>query len=141
MIMASKETFTYPSLARIRRESKRFQSDSRFPQDGVLRVPDGTRVILDFAYRRRANIRRLVIPEGVTEIGVSAFQYCENLETVSLPGTLRIIGWYAFEGCHSLRGIAVPEGVAKIGGSAFQYCKNLETVSLPGTLRKIGWHA
>ena len=84
--MADRDIFSHPSLARIKHESR------RFPQDGVLRIPEGTTVIPDFPYRRRADIHHLVIPEGVTEIGFSAFQYCENLETVSLPGTLRKIG-------------------------------------------------
>ena len=47
-------------------------------------------------------LEAVVVPEGVVEIGISAFRYCENLATVVLPKTLKKIGYNCFTGCSSL---------------------------------------
>ena len=44
----------------------------------------------------RTSITSVVIPEGVTIIGDSAFFVCESLQEVRLPSTLKEIGNYAF---------------------------------------------
>ncbi len=46
---------------------------------------------------------KLVIYDGVTSIGESAFQYCSGLTSVSIPGSVTSIGNYAFSGCGSLK--------------------------------------
>ena len=83
-------------------------------------------------------VHELVIPEGVTSIGNSAFELCQGLTSVSLPSTLTSIGDGAFEYCSSLQSITIPEGVTTIEGGAFFKCSNLETVTLPSTLTSIG---
>ena len=45
------------------------------------------------------NITRVVIPEGVTEIGGGAFADCQYLEYVSFPSTLTTLGGGAFSFC------------------------------------------
>jgi len=58
-------------------------------------------------------LEKVVIPEGITEIGGCAFEYCENLIEVSLP--------YSLE---------------KAGHSLFRYC-NLTEIKIPGNLKEI----
>lgn len=78
------------------------------------------------------------IPEGVTEIGASAFVHCQSLKTVKLPESLRKIGKAAFEECENLKTVVFPEQLREIGESAFMNCQSLKTVKLPKDLRKIG---
>ena len=47
-------------------------------------------------------IKKLVIPEGVTSIGNNAFSGCDSLNTVFLPYSLMSIGEYTFYGCNNL---------------------------------------
>ena len=54
-------------------------------------------------------IRKIVIPEGVTEIGESAFFRCNALEEVCLPSTLKKISAYAFTEIPAQH-IDLPEG-------------------------------
>ncbi len=53
------------------------------------------------------NLRTVVLPLTVTELGAGAFQNCSNLETVTIPG-VSTIGEGAFEGCDNLTSIIIP---------------------------------
>ena len=80
-------------------------------------------------------IEKLVIPEGVTEIGSYAFSG-SSLKEVVLPSTLTKIGDSAFRGTQ-LTSVTIPEGVTEIGSSAF-LGSSLKEVVLPSTLTQIG---
>ena len=80
-------------------------------------------------------LAHVTIPEGVTEIGNSAFNHCP-LEEVNLPGTLKKIGYWAFnEGKY--RRIVVPEGVEVIGERCFR-SDSLRVADFPSTIRCLG---
>ena len=72
-----------------------------------------------------------IIPEGVTEIGIEAFERCSSLKNITLPEGLKKIWDYAFEDCTSLESIIIPESVTEIGIGAFGGCTSLKKVSLP----------
>ena len=74
----------------------------------------------------------VTIPEGVTSIGNSAFEYCSSLTS---------IGSWAFEYCSSLTSISIPEGVTSIGSWAFEYCSSLRGISIPDSVTNIGNYA
>lgn len=70
------------------------------------------------------NAKELVLPceiggIPVTEIGDSAFQDHDTLESVIFPDTLEKIGQYAFAGCINLTDVSIPASVSWIGSSAF----------------------
>lgn len=83
----------------------------------------------------------LVLEEGVTSIGPSAFLGFTALTSITLPGTVKTIGIAAFAGCTGLVQVTIPEGVQTIDFVAFQECCNLTTVSLPVSLTAINGHA
>ena len=84
--------------------------------------------------------RHYVIPDGVAEIGESAFleSRCLFLRSVEIPGSVKKIGRSAFEECCNLTTIKLPEGVETIEPLAFRRCVNLKCVELPNTLKTIG---
>ena len=47
-------------------------------------------------------IKKLVIPEGVTSIGNNAFSGCDSLNSVLLPYSLTNIGEFTFYGCNNV---------------------------------------
>lgn len=85
----------------------------------------------------------LVIPEGVTEIGESAFYENETLTEVSLPSTLKSIDDWAFYGNTALFSVefAQPSELAEIGKYAFYECVALESIDLPMSVTNIGEEA
>lgn len=51
------------------------------------------------------------------------------------------VGISAFEGCKALVSVTIPEGVTSIDYCAFSYCENLKSITIPGTVTKIGVYA
>ena len=76
-------------------------------------------------------IEKLIIEDGVTNIGKNAFLECNNLNSIEMAGSIKDIEEDAFYGCSSLESIEIPEGVTKIGDSAFQECSSLMNIKIP----------
>lgn len=74
---------------------------------------------------------------SVTEIGVSAFENCVNLDNVVLPEGLTVLSDRAFAGCTSLTAIAIPELITTVPDSAFNGCTALATVTFHDSLERI----
>lgn len=55
------------------------------------------------AFADCTSLKKVVIPEGIEEIGANAFDNCTALETISLPNSLSKIGTDAFNECSSLK--------------------------------------
>lgn len=101
---------------------------------GEVVLPDGVRYISRAFYRQYGRsevpIQSVVLPEGVTEIGESAFLSIQTLESVMLPDSLRRIGQAAFCECRALKSIALPAGVTEIADRTFSGCEALERITL-----------
>lgn len=85
-------------------------------------------------------LRRIILPEGLEEIGEGAFCYAIDHEDVNFPISLKAIRRRCFSDCISLNvnPLVIPEGVEEIGYMAFVNCKSLTgKVVLPTTLKRI----
>lgn len=92
--------------------------DKAFGLDGSeFEIVDG---VLE-EYHERPGVTKIAIPRGVTSIGDSAFEGCENLEYITIPDSVTSIGFGAFWDCESLTSITIPDSVTSIGESAFWY--------------------
>lgn len=89
-------------------------------------------------YHLRDQIRRVVLPDGLSSIGSLAFYQCENLTAVFLPASMRRIGSFAFAGCTSLAMLDLGLGVTAIEEGAFYGCTSLDALRLPYALTALG---
>ena len=80
----------------------------------------------------------LVLDDGVTSIGTSAFSGCTGLTDFTFPDSLIYVGEFAFENCSGLTALTFPDGFTGIGDAAFYGCSGLESVSFPNSLSSIG---
>lgn len=72
----------------------------------------------------------LTLPNGVKNLGYSAFEGCLNITNISLPLTLTEIGNYAFHSCTGLQTIEIPSSVEKFGLSVFYKCTALTELAI-----------
>lgn len=80
----------------------------------------------------RDQVKLVIVGQGVTSIGSSAFQDCKNLKTVSLPGSLTAIGKNAFLRCGELTNVKLPASLKSVGEDCFTDCEKLELLDLTG---------
>ena len=81
-------------------------------------------------YSYRESIKTVIIEDGVTSIGGSAFYKCSSLTSITIPNSVTSIGNYAFKGCSSLTSITIPNSVTSIGSDAFNGCSSLTSVNI-----------
>ena len=96
-------------------------------KDGVVVIPDGTEVI-GRTLKGNTSLKRVVIPDSVTEIGTSAFEGCTGLTSIDIPNSVTEIRGWAFQECTGLTSIVIPDSVTEIGGCAFMGCTGLTSI-------------
>ena len=84
------------------------------------------------------NIYKIVIVEGVKDVGEGAFAAHGGVETIELPNSVTRIGRYSFEGCSGLSSIKIPNSVTSIGDYAFRNCSGLTILEIPSSVMSIG---
>ncbi len=71
-------------------------ANSSIPSDGSVTK------ISDSAFEWLDDLTSITIPSGVTELEYSAFRDCPNLTEIYLPRSITTIGVNAFDGCYAL---------------------------------------
>ena len=65
-------------------------------------VPDGVRIIGEFAFCGLDHIESVILPDSIVQIGFAAFRDCSRLKSVTLPASVRIIADKVFDRCPAL---------------------------------------
>jgi hypothetical protein len=79
-------------------------------------------------YIKGFEIKDLVIPEAVTQIGSYGFYGFTNLRSVSIPNSVTSIGDHAFYNCECLTTVTIGKNVTSIKNRAFYGCSSLYDV-------------
>ena len=87
------------------------------------------------------NIRDLVFPGGIKEIGAEVYMDCHLLESIVLSEDTAVIGRGAFKNSKWLRTVRSAGGVVRIEAQAFSGCKSLESIDLSDSLEQLGKRA
>ena len=107
-------------------------------KDGVLTISGTGPMANNIKDWQDWNITKVIIEEGVTSIGSSAFYKCAKLKEVVIPNTVTEIGYGAFRLCTSLESVTIPDSVTSLPAAAFKECHKLQKVSLGEGITVIG---
>ena len=88
--------------------------------------------------RYSSDITEAVIENGVTSIGISAFEDCDHLTSVTVPDSVTSIGDGAFWECTHLASVNIPDNVTRIGNNTFSSCHSLKSITIPDSVTSIG---
>ena len=111
--------------------------------DGTLTISGTDMPDYSFApwYSQRDKIKKVIIENGVTNIGLYAFNECTNLTSITIPNSVTSIGSWVFCCCSSLTSITIPNSVTWIGDAAFSDCSGLSSITIPNSVTHIGGNA
>lgn len=85
---------------------------------------DDILAIESYAFQNCKNIKKFRLPEGLKEIGNSAFSGC-TMESISVPNTVEKMGMSAFQDCTDLKSFAIPASTTEIPSFMSAYCDSL----------------
>ena len=107
---------------------------------GKIDVPQGVRIIDDWAFYSQKHLKEVSLPASLKELGASGFSYCSELQTVNISpeSTLRVVPVHAFIYCKKLQHLSLPATVRKIGDKAFYECRSLTKLQLTDDVDYIG---
>lgn len=106
-----------------------------------LVIPEGVSEIGIFAFSGSSGIQHLVLPQSVEKIGESAFQSCTGLKSINIPTNVNVLSKSLFSFCSKLESVTFPDSLKVIGDNAFYHCDSLSKITLPTTLDSIGNNA
>ena len=104
-------------------------------------IEDGIKEIGNGDFYGCNNVNEVIIGKSVRNIEFDAFRECINLKSVTFSDSLKQICDSAFRNCSSLVSIEIPESVITIQNYAFSGCKNLSKVELHEGLTSLGENA
>ncbi len=71
----------------------------------------------------------VTIPDGITQVGSSAFSGCSSLTSLTIPNSITTIGESAFEDCAYLKTITLGKSLTNIGCNAFKGDFRIEEIT------------
>ena len=143
-----------------------------FSEDGETLALFGTGATWDYTFDMsqspictspfydNSNLEKIIVEDGITEIGDYLFMNCFNTISVSVPSTVTRLGKnsmqglkfvsfdipegvtsiaeYAFCNCQQLESVTIPEGVTSIADNTFKYCYNISSITVPQNVTYVG---
>ena len=100
-------------------------------------INEGITNIGNYAFSGCSSLTSINILEGITSIGCSAFYKCNGLTSINIPEGVTAIEEDTFYGCSSLTSIVIPESVTSIGNDAFSGCTSLQSIEIPEQVTSI----
>lgn len=101
-----------------------------------INLPNKLILIGQSAFANTA-LKKIQLPQSLTEIKAYAFQDCKDLESINFPPNVTDIYSYTFQNCKKLKDIVLPSGLMTIQNYAFDGCSSLGKITIPGGVQTI----
>lgn len=82
-------------------------------------------------------VTKVIIDDGITDVGGYAFYKFNNLKTVSIPNTVTQVQMHAFRDCGELENVIIPSSCTALDSTAFDHCSALKSISIPANVTSI----
>ncbi|MBO5010294.1 MAG: leucine-rich repeat protein, partial [Clostridia bacterium] len=87
------------------------------------------------------DVYKVVMEDGISEIGNYVFALCHELTEITFPNTLKTIGNYAFYDNRMYDELTLPNTVETIGDYTFARGYRFIKINIPDSVQSIGTHA
>lgn len=98
-----------------------------------VNIPDTVTNIGGFVFDGCENLKSVRLPEGLEEMWQYAFVR-SSIEIIEIPGSVTSIVPFTFKDCKNLTTVVIRKGVKRIRAKAFEGCENLELVAIPSDI-------
>lgn len=115
-----------------------YEAFARCPSLYEVNIPSSQVKLIDGCFRDCTDLEKVVLADGIKDIGPNVFSGGTRLSDISLPQSITSIGDAMFYGCKALTQVAFPENLEKIGANAFSGGVKLNNFRLPKSVVEIG---
>ena len=116
-------------------------SFGNFKLEGELKkvvIKDGVTNVGDYALFFLPAATQVTLPDGLQSLGRGAFDTCASLTNTTLPAAITAVPGKCFADCTKLLNVKYAGTVTAIGDLAFESCKALTAAPIPETVTEIG---
>lgn len=106
------------------------------PVNNPMVIPEGATTIGSSAFSAAKNVYGLIASKTLETIGSEAFKDCTNLTGSINLKNVKTLGNAAFRGCSKITEVLM-DGMEVVGGLAFYYCTALPSITFPGTVTNV----
>lgn len=131
-----KNSYTVPESTKIIGEYAFFNTDLE-----NIKFSSYLKSIKAHAFQKSKNLKSIVIPNNVEEIGTATFNQIETLTSVTLGEGIVNIPTYCFSSDTNLKDVKLSDNTKTIGAYAFYNCKSLKEITIPYLVNDIGKEA
>ena len=107
-------------------------------QEEKVVIPDGIEEIGESAFYLRRKVKEIIIPDTVQKIGACAFSEC-GIESIIIPDSVTELKQEAFEEARELKKVILGNGITDLDSYLFRGCQNLEHLELSMNLYRVGY--
>ena len=119
------------------------------------KINNTTKIICNNAFVDCSGLTSITIPDSVTSIDETAFQYCNRLANIYITD---LYAWCNISGLRNLMeeglsdkklylnnelitDLVIPESITSISEDVFRGCSELTSITIPNSVTSIGWDA
>ena len=105
------------------------------PETKTLTISGRGELTENYTFRTAAlKAENIVLNNGMTAIGASAFEGCNLLNEIVVPASVTAIWEYAFNQCTNLESITILNGEAELLYGVVSGCQNLKYIEAPASI-------